>query len=388
MNISMFLRNDRKAMNVLSLVVMRPRKLGTVEEYCLFLSDRLSRDGRKAVFGFSEPPPDWLHAMFLERGGTVEVVDFTASPWGLFRQIRKLVDKHDIGIVHSTFLDIFSPLPFLLKASHRVKILFSDQTSRVQRGQPTIVRIIKGLRNRIRCRSIDLILADAEFIKEDLIKNSMVPRRKVKTVYNGVNTHRFLPNADQREARRQLGLGEASKIITTVAQCIPEKGLIVFLDAAAKIVHMHDRSQFLIVGDGPLLEKLKNLSSDLGLGGRVSFLGLRNDVQRILQATDIFVLCSLWQEAFAFSLLEAMAAGCPVVASNIGAIPESVKDGETGILFPPGDAEAAAKAIKKLLDDEGLRRRMSLAARKRVEDKFNMETWIDETMRVYQSLGD
>jgi glycosyltransferase involved in cell wall biosynthesis len=108
------------------------------------------------------------------------------------------------------------------------------------------------------------------------------------------------------------------------------------------------------------------------------------DTENFLSAADVFILLSVWEEAFAFSLLEAMASGCPIVATRIGAIPESVEDGLTGILVPPRDAKAAANAILKLLNDNTLRLGMGGAARKRVEDHFSLEHWVDQTIKLYE----
>jgi glycosyltransferase involved in cell wall biosynthesis len=103
-----------------------------------------------------------------------------------------------------------------------------------------------------------------------------------------------------------------------------------------------------------------------------------------LSIADVFVLLSVWEEAFAFTLLEAMASSCPVVATRIGAIPESILDGVTGILVPPQDTKTTAEAILKLLKDETLRRRMGIAGRERVERHFSLERWIGETIRIYE----
>jgi glycosyltransferase involved in cell wall biosynthesis len=103
-----------------------------------------------------------------------------------------------------------------------------------------------------------------------------------------------------------------------------------------------------------------------------------------LSIADVFVLLSVWEEAFAFTLLEAMASSCPVVATRRGAIPESILDGVTGILVPPQDAKATAEAILKLLNDETLRQRIGLAGRERVERYFSLERWVGETIRIYE----
>jgi glycosyltransferase involved in cell wall biosynthesis len=231
-----------------------------------------------------------------------------------------------------------------------------------------------------------MIIADAEFIRNDLITNAGADPTRVCVIYNGVNVARFIAHSQNFEAKERFGIPRWNLVVTTVAKCIPEKGVDVFLRAASEISRNIRGVKFLVVGDGPLLESMKAFSARLGISDATLFLGLRSDVEEILAASDVFVLCSLWQEAFAFTLLEAMAAGVPVVASRIGAIPESVADGATGLLFTPGDSAGAAKAIETLLIDHKLRGGMGLSGRKRVETSFSMERWVNQTISVYEGI--
>jgi len=123
-----------------------------------------------------------------------------------------------------------------------------------------------------------------------------------------------------------------------------------------------------------------------GLKDNVFFTGMRIDTEVFLSVADVFVLTSVWEEAFAFSLLEAMASGSPVVATRIGAIPESVEDGVTGILIPPHDAKATATAILRLLNDSTLRSKLGLMGRKRVERHFSLDHWVNQTIKLYENV--
>ncbi len=378
-------------MNVLCLVAMRPRKLGTVEEYCLSLADALTKRGDGAFFLFSELPPDWLLARFHEVHGVVEALPLGRPLFAQCAQLATVARRYKIDLAHLTFVDLYSSwFPSLKTAGGTRAVIFSDQFSRFRPprvgAESALRRGLKTLRGRSALQSVDLLLADAEFIRSDLIETDHIPPSRIRVVYNGVNLDRFHP-AERIDARREtLNIADGRPIVTTVAKCIPQKGLDVFLRAAAAVLGRHPDAVFCIVGDGPMLSDLQELAESLGIAPSVRFLGLRNDVERILQATDIFALCSLWREAFAFSLLEAMASGCPIVASRIGAIPESVTEGEVGFLVDPGAADQFAAAICRLIEDGSLRASMSRAARERVRRFFSMQQWVDNTLKAYQDV--
>ncbi len=374
-------------MNVLSVIMMRPRKFGTVEEYCLSLAGALSASGNKAVFGFPESPPDWLYGALRERGAFVERVDTNDSAWSQFVHLRNLARKYEIDIIHCTFVDILTSFTLWCRLAGIARVIMSDQCSRRPMRRSMARGILKRFRDAMLLPSVNAVVADARFVRDDLVRYAHIPTEKVRIIYNGVNQYRFTPSEKQEARFKVLHSSTERKIVTTVANCIPEKGLDVFLRAAAIVADRRNDALFLVVGDGPLLESLQQLAIQAGLKDCVRFLGLRNDVERILQATDVFVLCSLWQEAFAFSLLEAMASGCPVVASHTGAIPESVKEGETGFLVEPGDAHGTADAIIHLLSNDALSSRMSVAARRRIEQSFTMDHWIHQTVCLYEELA-
>jgi len=369
---------------VFSIVNLRPRKLGTVEEYCICLSKALSEKGWRSILGFAELPPPWLGTMFKDAGAVVEVMNVNQPLLPRFKALREIVGKHSVDIIHSTFLDIFSLDTVFMKMSGVKKVIFSDQVSRVREDRFSIKDLIVRMKNKVTCRWIDMIIADAEFIKKDLIERCSADPKKIHVIFNGVNVRRFCAKYDREKRKKELGIPEDHHVVTTVAKCIPEKGIDIFLRAAKEVLKGEDKVTFVIVGDGPLLEEMRTLASSLGISKAVLFMGLRSDVDEILAISDVFVLCSVWQEAFAFTLLEAMASGIPVVASDIGAIPESVQNGVTGILFPPRDANAAADAINSLIANAALRSQMGFAGRRRVEVRFSMDHWVNKTIEVYE----
>ncbi len=167
----------------------------------------------------------------------------------------------------------------------------------------------------------------------------------------GVETHRY--ESTMALSKRELGLREDQPVIGTVCRLVePKKGLSVLLQAAAELKRRDGgvNFQLLIVGDGPARSQLEELSRRLDLDSQIVFAGARRDIQKILPLVNVFVLPSLY-EGFGIAILEALAAGRPVVATTVGGIPEFVKGGKTGLLVEPGNANALADAIATLLNN-------------------------------------
>ena len=143
--------------------------------------------------------------------------------------------------------------------------------------------------------------------------------------------------------------------------------------------------QLDLIGDGPLMGEMEALSASLGLGGRVHFLGQRSDVDRILSEAQVSLLVTNW-EGFPLSILEAMRAGLPVVASSVGGVGESVVNEETGYLVPRGDVAALKERIARLLSDPELRVRMGAGGRNRFQRAFTLAHSVNRTLDVYRSV--
>jgi glycosyltransferase involved in cell wall biosynthesis len=166
-----------------------------------------------------------------------------------------------------------------------------------------------------------------------------------------------------------------------VARLDPQKGLGDLLEAAARVPD----ASFVVAGDGPDRERLGETARSLGLHDRVCFLGHRDDVPDLLRSCDVFVLPSLY-EGFPLSVLEAMAAGKPVIATAVGGTPEAVSDGETGFLVPPGDPSALAAAIRAVLSDPVLARRLGSAGRERACRTFSAAEMVRHVVRLYEDI--
>lgn len=199
----------------------------------------------------------------------------------------------------------------------------------------------------------------------------------------GVDIIQF--EATAAATRRELGLRDNQKVIGTVCRLVePKKGLRFLLQAMAVLARKYGQPpcQLLIVGDGPSRHELELLREQLDLSSWVVFAGSRRDIPRVLHALDVFVLPSLY-EGFGIALLEAMAAGKPVIATAVGGIPEFVLSGETGLLIEPGNVEALADAIDRLLSHPQQARIMGAKGRIRVGESYHISTVVRQHEQVY-----
>ena len=229
----------------------------------------------------------------------------------------------------------------------------------------------------------DVIVTVSRQVRAGVVRAGIAPARKVVAIANGIDPGRFaVPAALRDETRSALAPG-AAPLIVTVARLVWFKGLDPLIAAAPDLVARHPLARIVIVGAGPLREALGAQSLRLGLGEHVVFAGERGDVPALLAAADIFVLPSV-SEGMPISILEAMAAGRPVVATRVGGVPDLVADGTTGLLVPPRDPVALAAALIRLADSPALGERMGRAGAARLAAAFSAGAMVARTARLYR----
>lgn len=229
-------------------------------------------------------------------------------------------------------------------------------------------------------RRVDRYLAVSREIAAELVDRLGWPVEKVEVVYNAVDVERVAVAAPPG-LREQLGGNETLPLVLTPARLDDQKGHDTLLEAAAEV----PEATFVLAGEGPKRAELEARVAQLGLGERVRFLGRREDVPALLAACDVFCLPSLY-EGSSLAVLEAMAAGIPVVSSAIGGTEELIEDGRSGLLVAPGDAEGLAAALRRLLGDADLRRRLAAKGRERVDQGLTREQNAERITGVYDEL--
>jgi glycosyltransferase involved in cell wall biosynthesis len=254
---------------------------------------------------------------------------------------------------------------------------------------------LTGAHSHLRHRAIENVsnqclhaaIAVSEATRQDWLRRTHLAHDRVYTIYNGI-TPIDSPDEDRRaNARARLGLASDSVIIGGVGRLDHAKGFNDLLDAAAILLPNHPRLVVAIAGQGPLRESLEQRAARLNIAGRVRFLGFRPDVADVYAAIDIFALPSVC-EALPYTLLDAMAAELPVVATTVGGVPEVVVQGETGYLVPPRNPRALAAALARLLTSPRLRNQLGAAARDRVTRQFDERQMVDKTLGLYRQLLD
>ena len=241
--------------------------------------------------------------------------------------------------------------------------------------------------NKVLSRYTHKIITCSDAVKQRLAQEEKVPEDKFLTIHNVIDVKKFMVNCSKKEARIKLGLNPDVPVIGFIASLAPRKGHIYLLQAIRLILYSYPELKLLIVGEGllPLKRKLEAFVRQNRLCGCVQFLGTRRDIPLLLKAMDIFVSPAI-KEAFGINLIEAMYMGVPCIATRVGGIPEVVKNDETGILVPPADPEALAKAIKELLSKPRLSKKYGEAGRKRVLENFTVDKYIEKLENLYDEL--
>ncbi len=231
-------------------------------------------------------------------------------------------------------------------------------------------------------RSAALVVCNAQQVARFLVSSYRVDPARIRVVYNGVRAHEFaLPRRIAREGRGRLG--DKSPVVGIVCRLEPAKNVSLFIRAAAILANDYPDLGFMVAGDGSSRAELEKLSRERGLEGRIRFVGMRDDVPALLARFDLLLHTSN-HEGFSNSVLEAMAAGLPVVATEVGGLQELISDGETGLLVPAGDLEALVAAAKRLLGDWQLAEEMGRKAAEHVRHRFTVHSMVQDMVRVYQ----
>jgi sugar transferase (PEP-CTERM/EpsH1 system associated) len=349
--------------------------IGGAEKALARLLARLDR-GRFApmvvcLYGGGGPVADEI------RGLNVPVIDLGMAAkwrWDAFWRLYRLLRWERPTVLHAWMFHANVLGRVLGRLAGVPVIISSERTMGMEsRWRYWLNRITGLLTDRVVCVSQQV----ADFIVQEV----GIPRYKILVVPNGIDVRHFEHLPAKQQARAMLGLSVDRMLIGTVARLDPVKRLDVLLHAMRSLRDV----DAVIVGDGPEGAQLEAMSERSGLAGRVHFAGRQDEVQTWLAALDVFVLSSDW-EGMPNTVLEAMAGGLPVVATAVGGTPEVVVDGVTGMLVPPRDPDALARAITHLLRAPALRHQIGRAGRERVGKHFTLEQMVSRTEALYEEL--
>ncbi len=228
------------------------------------------------------------------------------------------------------------------------------------------------------------VIAISEGIRQVLLAEG-VPEQQIARVHSAVDVAAYAHRCSRTWFCKELNVEPEQLVAGMIAQLIPRKGHRVLLDALPQVLAAHPELVVLLFGKGPLEEEILSEIERRGLAGQVRVAGFRDDLHRVLPCLDLVIHPAL-MEGLGVSLLQAAAAGTPIVASRAGGMPEVVHDGENGLLIPPGDAPALAQAIERLVADPQMRRRMAERGRQLVTEQFSVDAMVEGNLAVYRAV--
>ena len=361
---------------VLWIAGIEPNKLGGFERMCAELA-RLGRSrGVDVHFVFECGPCPELAARLTDAGATVHVIPRVGLPTlGHSLVLGALLLRLRPRVMHLHFFELFGTFS-LIAWILRVPVVATYHYSGDTRPRPGLRRWLKQLRQMLFGRVVTAITAVSESARDKIAGDYMVSRDRVRVIYNGTDVG---TTPEWREA----AVGPRLAFVGNLSR---EKGAHIAIEALAILADRLPDARLTVIGDGREGGNLRHLAAARTLDRRVSFLGMRSDVGALLRAHDMLLVPSIWKEAFGFVIIEAMAAGCPAVASEVGGIPEIIADGIDGLLVPPDDPAALAAAVARLWDDPILRRSLVDNARTKVAGRFALDQIVREYWDIYPAL--
>ncbi len=357
--------------------------IGGTELNMLRLATRLDPERFPLVVLYNREGP--LLPQFEATGLRLERLELTSlkspSAIGAVRRLRAWLARERIDVLHAhdIYTNIFGALA--VRRSGPTRLIVSRRW-----GVAHYPRLLT-LGNRFAYRRADLVLANSDGVAVSLREEERVPADKIIVVHNFADRAVFAPEAAAEGAtlRARLGVPHDALVIGTVANLRPVKDQATLLRAVAGLPAAAPRVHVVLIGEGPSRGDLEALSRELGIADRVHLVGAIMDASRYHHAFDVSVLSSV-SEGFPNTLVEAMAASRPVVATRVGGVPDAVADGETGYLVPAGDHAAFAARLGRLLTDPELRARMGRAGYEIATRQFHEGSVMPRLEEIYRQL--
>jgi glycosyltransferase involved in cell wall biosynthesis len=350
-----------------------------VESMMVTLAARLHRMGCSCIVGVfrdGRSPHLEVAERAQQEGLPVEVIPCRGRiDFQTVKRLRRLLLEQGVDVIHPQGYksDIYA---YLAAWPHRVALV---ATSHNWPSRKPSMRAYAALDRRV-LRKFDRTVVVSDAVR-DLLGDAGVVPGKICSIPNGVNIERFKGAAPT--LRQELGV--CGPLVGTVGRLVAEKGGESLLLAAQKLLKSQADTRFVFIGEGPCREEWQALAVQLGIANRVVFVGARADMPEVYASLDVIVLPSL-VEALPMCLLEAMAAGKPVVATRVGMVPRVVLPERTGLLVEPGDAVGLAGSIERLLRDRELAACLGIAGQKKVSEQFSDDAMAKQYVELYSQV--
>jgi sugar transferase (PEP-CTERM/EpsH1 system associated) len=318
-------------------------------------------------------------------GDGISVVNLERRPgfdWKCVRRLHRLLRTESVQVTHAHQCTPFAYALATRAFGKRPAVLLTEHG----RFFPDAASRRRKLFHRLLSRRDDQFVAVGETVRQALVNNEGLPRERIQVVYNGVRLPEGQAEATDRAAvRAELGIDDGEIVIIQVARLDAIKDHATGVQAFAIAHAQNPRLRLLVVGDGPERPAIERTIREHALQARVSMLGMRDDVRRLLAAADLFLLTSV-SEGIPVTVLEAMAEGVPVVATDVGGLPELIRHGESGLLAPPGNAEKLAEALMRLASGPSFRAQLASHARHRAATQFSEQGMMTRYDQIYQGM--
>lgn len=360
------------------LHIYQNSQIGGIQQQILSLIKEYDRELFNPVFCCLGPKKEMMQE--IEKLG-IDCVSLNREKYhrispGIVPDLYRLIKKRRIHIVRThKYRSNFYGRPAARLAG--VPVISSEHNIYLDKE----LRLSRRLINKLLSGITDKMVAVSEAIRNDIIKYDRVNPSKVLVMRNGVDTERFNGMTDPSDVRKEFSLKEEDIILGFIGRLVLNKGLKYLIDTVAILKKEVKNLKLFIVGKGGLMDELKDMAKKNNVHENVIFTGERRDIPAMLSCFDIFIMPSI-KEGLPNALLEAMASGKPVVATDIGGIPEVIKNGTNGLLVPPHDPGSLAEAIRSLIENKSLAKKTGQAARKFIEEHHSIKS----TARKWQSL--
>jgi len=366
----------KQSYHILRIITWLPR--GGIERRLVAVLPRLNKPPfRVSLVCIRERGP--LADEIEQAGVPVSVVPLRSrlDPRGLWTLARWMRDQR-IDLIHSHMYRSNVPATIAARLAGVPHVLC--QVHNVDTWETHRQRVMD--RWLVRWRTA--MLAVSNQVKQDIVTNLRCPPEQVRVLYNGIDIRKYRSVGHTPGLRYNLGVPDGNRLVVMLARLVAQKKHTRFLQALETIRNELPPTSVLFVGEGKMLGMLEREVEERRLGDIVSFAGHRNDIPQILALSDLSVVTSD-REGFSNAILESLAAGVPVVATDVGGNSEAIVNGECGVLVKSDDQAGLARAIKTVLTDDTLRQRMSEAARRRAQC-FSLDRMLMETRRLYLEL--
>jgi len=299
--------------------------------------------------------------------------------WSIVKDIYKLIKTRNVKIVrtHQYHANLYGRLaawlakvPCIVASVHNVYTI--DR------------KFHRRLINNFLARCTDTVVAVSEAVKKDVLTYDGLSEDRLRVIYNGIDTDRFL-NLNGSLIRSKLGISSGAPVVGTVGRLTLQKGQKYLIDAVSALREKIPQILLLIVGDGPMRGEIENHIRALGVDKNTILLGTRRDIPQLLSAMDIFVLPSIW-EGLGTALIEAMAAGKAIIATDIPPVREIINTEKIGILVPVRNSAAIASSIELLLGNKSFAGTLGNNAQERAYSDFNITTTVDKYTNLYEDI--